>query len=1103
MRIADIHVEGFGALRERSIPMDQPFVLIHGSNEAGKSTLTSFIRAILFGFAARSQSDQRLAERYEPMSGGTFGGSLSLINEQGERILVERYERGNSGRGRASAGTVKVTFPDGSTGGEEELTSLLGGISGEVFRTLFAFGLTELQELRTLQKDEIGSYMYSAGLGISPSAMLEGERKLAARMDQLYKGRGRNQQINLQLKAFEELELSIRRSKDSISQYSAIREEERSAAIRIEQLEDNRIRLLSQHAWIETCLKAHESWLRWNVVEAELAELPEWPQFPEQAVSRYEAIVEEQEQLATSYSECLLRIDQLDTLIEQLSLDEQIIQHKSDIESLIERTAHYQTDIRSADELKVEYAQTDKELQRTLRLIDSEWTEANLEAFPIAAATREQLNEYKMRLDELARVREQLAMEERSLKEQIKQMEEEMVKLREQKRDRERGHSLGNWLYSLKTLTDQVSDPIQHLRAIASQYAKYNLLEQECEHLRQRIEDRELQLLLTEQLANKQEQVNSSNASLAPIAIGIVGILGGILLYMQGSTPYAIVLLGIGLGGAIAIAVINRMSSKTNRRDRSRRGRSGYALQDRLKEDGQLADQTSVLRHKLARTEQDLLAIQDMLQDQVHVCWQISTGSLQSISLTEYTWMAARRWLDEQFEGWQRAAEEHDGQREKWQQLEITITELERRMDVVGKQLDKQQSRIRMHAAELEEASAQWSKWLSTHGFSKHLSPQALEGSLPLVEQGHSLMHQLRRLAARLAAAEVAAASFEAAAGALLGAAAAGDPILGVKRQGEALAHELRKREDAARAAADRRAAELEALSLRQRLDQHQLRIAALMQECRAESEHELRANARLAARRAELDGERRHLLPALTALVQGHQRLQELDAMLSAHGEIELAAQADELTQQLAQVTREVNALRERRGLLAGEAAKLELGAEHSDKLQRREELLAELGQSGREYAVHAFALHLLRKARAVYEEERQPGVLRRASDYFARMTQHRFSGIRAPLTSEQKLEAVRPDGRGVDTAYLSRGTAEQLYLAMRFALAEEYAARVNLPLIMDDILVNFDGERMEACLEVLNELSSRHQIILFTCHQHVRDTALRRLPKLHLVEL
>ena len=50
-----------------------------------------------------------------------------------------------------------------------------------------------------------------------------------------------------------------------------------------------------------------------------------------------------------------------------------------------------------------------------------------------------------------------------------------------------------------------------------------------------------------------------------------------------------------------------------------------------------------------------------------------------------------------------------------------------------------------------------------------------------------------------------------------------------------------------------------------------------------------------------------------------------------------------------------------------------------------------------------------------------------------------------------------------------MSRGTREQLYLAMRFGLIEEYEARSEpLPIIMDDVFVNFDDDAVTGSPEM-----------------------------------
>ena len=72
-----------------------------------------------------------------------------------------------------------------------------------------------------------------------------------------------------------------------------------------------------------------------------------------------------------------------------------------------------------------------------------------------------------------------------------------------------------------------------------------------------------------------------------------------------------------------------------------------------------------------------------------------------------------------------------------------------------------------------------------------------------------------------------------------------------------------------------------------------------------------------------------------------------------------------------------------------------------------------------------------------------------------------------------------------------LSRGTAEQLYLALRFGYIRDYAtSSVPVPIIFDDILVNFDPARRKHACEAIADLAETCQVLYFTCHpETVRD--------------
>jgi uncharacterized protein YhaN len=109
---------------------------------------------------------------------------------------------------------------------------------------------------------------------------------------------------------------------------------------------------------------------------------------------------------------------------------------------------------------------------------------------------------------------------------------------------------------------------------------------------------------------------------------------------------------------------------------------------------------------------------------------------------------------------------------------------------------------------------------------------------------------------------------------------------------------------------------------------------------------------------------------------------------------------------------------------------------------------------------------------------------VVREAGDFFRRLTDGRYRKLVAPI-GEETIEVVGADGRRKQPEELSRGTAEQLYLAIRFGyIRSRGEVSESLPVVMDDILVNFDHRRIRRAAEAILELADRHQVLFFTCH-------------------
>jgi hypothetical protein len=101
--------------------------------------------------------------------------------------------------------------------------------------------------------------------------------------------------------------------------------------------------------------------------------------------------------------------------------------------------------------------------------------------------------------------------------------------------------------------------------------------------------------------------------------------------------------------------------------------------------------------------------------------------------------------------------------------------------------------------------------------------------------------------------------------------------------------------------------------------------------------------------------------------------------------------------------------------------------------------------------------------------------------SEEFADLTGGRYTTVRIdPGTLELAVDG--PERLNVAAADLSRGTRDQLWLALRVAILETLAPERALPLILDDPFLHFDDERLALAGRALARVGERHQVLLFT---------------------
>ncbi|HEY8551946.1 MAG TPA: AAA family ATPase [Thermaerobacter sp.] len=101
-------------------------------------------------------------------------------------------------------------------------------------------------------------------------------------------------------------------------------------------------------------------------------------------------------------------------------------------------------------------------------------------------------------------------------------------------------------------------------------------------------------------------------------------------------------------------------------------------------------------------------------------------------------------------------------------------------------------------------------------------------------------------------------------------------------------------------------------------------------------------------------------------------------------------------------------------------------------------------------------------------------------ASRYFARITGR--SGRRVVLDPQFRLSVREADGTPVVAEQLSQGTRDQLFWALRVAVADLLAGDVNLPFVLDDPFVHWDDRRLEEARRIVTALAQDRQVVILS---------------------
>jgi uncharacterized protein YhaN len=313
-----------------------------------------------------------------------------------------------------------------------------------------------------------------------------------------------------------------------------------------------------------------------------------------------------------------------------------------------------------------------------------------------------------------------------------------------------------------------------------------------------------------------------------------------------------------------------------------------------------------------------------------------------------------------------------------------------------------------------------------------------------------------------------------------------------------------------ARRLAGARKAALDAAALTERIAAHETAAADAARHLQS-AEEDLEALRRLAGAADDteleraIDRARRRDAAAGDIARLGQALLAQGDGSVEDALRAEVAGvDPDAVVARLTEIRSELATLGERRESLSAERTRAEAklaemreGHDAVTKAQEAEDALADASAAAERYARLHVARVLLRSGIDRFRGEQQGPLLSAAGGHFALLTGGRYRRLLVDEDSSGRaiLHAIQDTGTECPVEALSEGARDQLYLALRVAAIEGHVANAEpLPFIADDLLVNFDDTRAAAAIALLSALGQATQVILFTHHDHIATLAVRQ---------
>ncbi|MCH2202950.1 MAG: AAA family ATPase [Fuerstiella sp.] len=1034
MRISEIDIDRFRIWRSLLLRLDvNGLNVIYGPNEAGKTTLMQFVRSVLYGFDPLEEEPVWHREESEvPWKGSLRCEHIGRMWRVSRRAAVS-----NRGRFRITGGPDDLSR-------EESLDLLLGHTRENVFNDVFALGVRELQQLSTLGSDQVAEYIYGLSLGPHGRQLLTAIGDVRQRQAALLAQDGTQGRLPELFANYVQLTADdTRHDGESREKHATLTRQHSELRDKIGQLQARQSEIEAELRGLRFVSNCFKPWSRCQNLNKLLSDLPVIQHSPQDSLVQLSGCERDIEKHTAEEQKLTDQADQLRQQADRIKIDLQFEKSRYAIQSLVDQAAWLRQIDQQIHEAQERSRDLKRELDHQLREMGEAWNLERLNSVDTSPSSHHRLLQTARRYQSAAQRRSKLRRSCRGLS---RRSQQELMEL-------------SSDLEAIQV--ESIPEAIELERCRLTELENLGRLRLQREQLALKIQT----------VRKVMSRVDTDDAIPPWVDRAVTGITAvslalfffGVVIWSQGvSGPSAVG--GSLAASAFAFAGMMWWGIRNGMRNYFDR-KTGIQLDDLNDEARQAEIRLTNVHDRIQRiqsqgiTGQHLMKMDSGQSSTAHLVECIGECSrhiteLERLSRRQERATRRRRRLAQLRERFRTAGQSLNEQRQEWCRL---LHSLGMEETVKVQEAFDWWQRIQ----EVRELHTQW----------RNSAPE-VEGLRRMFEGMGTRVRELGQQVGHDGQLDF------------------GRPLEVLTAWQQQLTTHKRDRMERSRLTKEVDVRSQDATLARHQTEAAQLRRGAVFARSGVTNREELIQQAKWVQKREETEAQLKVATEELNDIAFADPELAIVEEDLSRF-DPQSGRQAIQLLEaELEDLEKDLNSTHETVGSLKEQIQLLETSRGSQQQYFKRAQLASDIHRAAEEWYALQYEQDAVRKMRERFEKENISGTLRMASSYLHRMTSGRYHRIWAPL-GKDFLCIDDEYNRTFRVEQLSGGTREQLFLAIRFALAREFADRgIELPMVMDDLFVNFDEERSEAALDCLLELAhSGQQILFFTCHQHLAE--------------